>query len=157
MIYPGAAKRNEIEFYDRMFFPEVDDMEAAHAAIIAHNLSVRARCGGDSRRAEPAAPSLGRDLVRATIGMHRQDIATCHQGLSDEDRSAVGRVVVRFTVLPAGAVSEASVQASSTHPSAAAASCIVEAVRTWRFPASGGATPTTVTWPFQLPVSPAAQ
>lgn len=75
----------------------------------------------------------GRDATRASeirygLDLRRNEIAACNA----EPRRASGRVTLRLVVTPNGSVIAAGVT-SSTHPSAAVASCIERSARAWRF------------------------
>jgi TonB family protein len=93
------------------------------------------------------AGGLSKEAIRRTVRSHMSEIRHCYeQGLRSMPDLA-GRVSVRFTVRPDGAVLSSQV-AGSTLQSASTEQCMAGAVRRWAFPAAENGGVTVVTYPF---------
>lgn len=89
---------------------------------------------------------LDRAAVREVVRARIADVRGCYNTELLDDPAVAGRIVLAFTVTPAGDVREASV-AESTMPARFDA-CVRAAVTTWAFPASER--PTEIRYPFAL-------
>jgi TonB family protein len=104
--------------------------------------------------AAPAADlPFGADTVRATAEAHQAEVTGCYETTLARGQHPQGEVRVRFTVGKNGLVSHAAVQRSTLRQPRVEA-CIVQAVRSWRFPKP--ARPKTIVFPFRLSVDRAA-
>jgi TonB family protein len=95
----------------------------------------------------PRASALTVDRIGSTVRRHVTDVRVCYLHALRLRPDLAGRVVVRFTVDPAGAVSSARVESDSVGDPTMSA-CMLDAVRHWRFPA--GTESETVSYPFVL-------
>jgi TonB family protein len=93
--------------------------------------------------------SLDKEIIRRIVRRHINEVRYCYDQALALKPTLGGRVVVRFTIAPAGNVL-ASVLASSTLGSVAVESCVVNAVKRWEFPKPEGGGLVIVSYPFQL-------
>ena len=123
-------------------------MRPRPAALLALSL---AACHPAAPTPAPGAGSLEKDDIRAVVRAHIPDVRECYNRGLARDKNLVGRVDVRFTIGPTGAVSSASVQAT-TLPFWArfVGRCIARAARRWPFPAPDGGGSVIVSYPFVL-------
>jgi TonB family protein len=92
---------------------------------------------------------LSAEVVRRVNQRHINEVRFCYeQGLSRAP-DAEGRVVLRYTIAPAGVVKTAEV-ASSTVTYAQIGTCLTQAVRRWQYPAPEGGGVVTVSLPITL-------
>lgn len=99
------------------------------------------------RHAEATVGPLDKDVVRRIVRAHINEVRHCYnQGLA-KNPDLAGRVAVQFTIATTGRVSEAEI-ASSTLDDEDVGSCIVEAVKRWKFPKPDD--DVAVTYPFVL-------
>jgi hypothetical protein len=75
-------------------------------------------------------------------------VATCIERARSNDATLAGRLSVRLTIAPDGAIREATPVAA--RPMAPLARCLARAMVTWRVSATGASTDTVLTWPFEL-------
>jgi len=96
----------------------------------------------------PGGPGgrLDRAKTEALVKSHMSEVKRCYKWGSEPQTN--GRVTLRIAVSLTGAVTSAKVE-SSTLRSSAAESCIVEAVRSWKFPAPVGG-PAVALYPFDF-------
>lgn len=94
-----------------------------------------------------AAGSLDKAAIQGVIRQHRDQIRACYEDQLKKHPKLEGKVVVRFSISPSGAVSSAKV-VESTASNAALETCIAKRVATWVFPKPGGEGPVVVTYPF---------
>jgi TonB family protein len=93
--------------------------------------------------------ALDKEIVRRVIRLHLNEIKYCYEQELVRVPSLSGRLVVQFTIAPAGQVIAAFLQ-SSTLANARVESCAVQAVRRWPFPKPQGGGLVTVSYPFAL-------
>ncbi|MFK7985117.1 MAG: TonB family protein [Sandaracinaceae bacterium] len=93
--------------------------------------------------------SLAREVIRRVIRRHINEVRFCYEQELNARPDLTGRVSVRFTIGPTGAVQDSSVS-SSTLSNARVEQCIAQALRRWRFPAPPGGGVVVVTYPFVL-------
>jgi len=87
---------------------------------------------------------LTRSQVRREVNRHRNEITFCYEQALVSRPDLEGRVTVRFTVLPTGAVQTAV--ASDTMSGGRVGSCVSDSVQRWTFPQTAGVT--NVNYPF---------
>ncbi len=96
---------------------------------------------------------LSRAVIRGVIQEHVDEVRGCYEVALSTEPELTGRVIVSFIIISPGVVRSAAV-AESTLPlsplTSAVHDCIVEAVRTWRFPEPEGGRVVGVNYPFVL-------
>jgi TonB family protein len=85
--------------------------------------------------------------IHTTIRAHVGDVRTCYQAGLKRNPALEGRVLVLFRIDPMGDVVNAQAQ-SSTLGDQSVESCILAAVRRWKFDKPEGDVPVIVTYPF---------
>jgi TonB family protein len=93
--------------------------------------------------------TLDKEIVRRTVRRHLNEVRYCYEQALATHRDLQGRLVVQFTISPAGRVLAALLQ-SSTLGVASLDACVVGAVRRWEFPQPAGGGLVSVSYPFQL-------
>ena len=102
--------------------------------------------GTVSKTARTQSPQM-KASVHTTIRAHVGDIRTCYQTGLKRNPALEGRVLVLFRIDPMGDVVHAQAQ-SSTLGDQGVESCILAAVRRWKFDKPEGDVPVTITYPF---------
>jgi TonB family protein len=92
--------------------------------------------------------SLDKELIRNVIRSHIKEVKTCYESELEHKKDLAGKVMIRFTISPAGKVSESAVE-QTTLGNATVEKCIAEAVRGWEFPKPQGGS-VVVSYPFVL-------
>jgi TonB family protein len=103
--------------------------------------------------ATPTAPAaaggiLDRGKTEAVVKSHLSEVNRCYKWGRTDDTQTNGRVMLKISVSVTGAVTAAKVDSSSFR-STAVGSCIVEAARSWKFPAPVGG-PAVAYYPFDF-------
>jgi Ca-activated chloride channel homolog len=93
--------------------------------------------------------SLSKDVIRRIIKRHLNEVRFCYEQQLQSDPTLAGRVVIKFVVDARGDVIAASA-VESTFADTIIESCILQAVRRWKFPAPEGGGNVVVTYPFEL-------
>jgi serine/threonine-protein kinase len=96
----------------------------------------------------PASTSALEAAVRRASALNMSQVATCIERARSNDATLAGRLSVRLTIAPDGAIREATPVAA--RPMAPLARCLARAMVTWRVSATGASTDTVLTWPFEL-------
>lgn len=91
--------------------------------------------------------SLSRDVIRRVIRQHIRRVRYCYERQLQQDPNLNGRITVRFVISTAGLVQSASAT-NDTLGSQAVSTCVVQVVRTMRFPAPTGGGIVAVNYPF---------
>ena len=91
--------------------------------------------------------SLPRDAIRRVIRQHINRVRFCYERALAQDASLQGRITIQFIVAANGHVQSAAAT-SDTVGSGSVQSCVVQVVRTLRFPAPSGGGIVVVTYPF---------
>jgi hypothetical protein len=91
---------------------------------------------------------IDRDMVRRIVRAHINEVRSCYNAGLTKDPNLEGRVLIKFTILPTGKVTNAMV-AENTTKSTPVADCIAKAVKRWSFPKVAKGT-AIVTYPFRL-------
>ena len=92
--------------------------------------------------------SLSMDIIRRVIHGHRDQIRYCYARELTRHPDLSGKLTVKFTISTAGYVQQAAVSASALHH-AALERCILQKVRSWKFPEPRGGI-VIVNYPFIL-------
>ena len=77
--------------------------------------------------------ALDPEKVREVVSSHRSELRSCYVRAALEDPNLAGSCTIRIVVTGDGAVGTTSLQASSLH-SVSLGRCLLQLVRTWRFP-----------------------
>jgi TonB family protein len=93
--------------------------------------------------------SLEKEMIRAEIRTHVDEVRSCYEEGLEIDRELKGRVMVQFTIAADGTVIASTLQ-SSTIGGKSVNECIVAVVRCWRFPSPLGGGLVIVSYPFVL-------
>jgi TonB family protein len=124
------------------------DSSRIHPVLVATLLLACRTAPAPPPPAEGAPRVLDKDEVRQVVRANIHEVKACYEqkGLA-RDGDLTGRVGLQFTLDPRGAVADARVQSSTFPPGYDDLTvCIVERLRTWRFPATGGVV--AITYPF---------
>jgi biopolymer transport protein ExbD/Zn-dependent protease with chaperone function len=99
--------------------------------------------------AGPAAKqgSLDKEIIRGIIRDHIHEVKACYEAQLRKPPFPGGTVRVQFTIGPTGTVDESAL-ADTTMNDALVIDCLVEAIRTWKFPAPEGGGGVVVDFPF---------
>lgn len=105
--------------------------------------------------ADPAAAPVARAstaaldaAVRRASAAHMTQVATCIEHARANDPELAGRLSVRLTIAPDGAIREATPVAA--RPMQPLARCMARAMTTWTVGATGASADTVLTWPYEL-------
>jgi len=93
--------------------------------------------------------SLSSQVIRRVIKRHLNEVRFCYEQQLQSDPALKGRVVIRFVIDSKGNVT-AAVVAESTFNDTIVETCILQAVRRWKFPAPEGGGGVVVSYPFEL-------
>jgi len=118
------------------------------------------RGAGGSIRARSATPqirsgaamvtgSLSKQVIRRVIKRHINEVRFCYEQQLQSDPTLKGRVVIKFVIDSKGNVT-AAVVAESTFADTIIETCILQAVRRWKFPAPEGGGIVIINYPFEL-------
>ncbi|MDH5492959.1 MAG: AgmX/PglI C-terminal domain-containing protein, partial [Myxococcales bacterium] len=91
--------------------------------------------------------ALSSAVIRRVIGRHEGEVRFCYDQELDAHPGLGGRLQTRFVISSAGAVQAAAI-ASSELANPRMESCLLSAIRRWRFPAPGGGGVVIVNYPF---------
>jgi len=110
------------------------------------------RRGGGNRPAVVAGMaavrgSLSREVIRRVIRRHINRVRYCYERQLQSEPSLEGRLTIRFTIAATGN-SQSAAAVADTLGSGAVQSCVVQVVRTMRFPAPNGGGVVVVSYPF---------
>lgn len=92
--------------------------------------------------------TLSMDIIRRVIHGHRDQIRYCYARELTRQPDLSGKLTVKFTISTAGYVQQAAVSANALHH-AALERCILQKVRSWKFPEPRGGI-VIVNYPFIL-------
>ncbi len=92
---------------------------------------------------------LDRDQIAAVIARHQGEVIYCYEKGLQVQPGLSGRVGIRWVINGAGNVSTAAVESSSLK-SAQVEGCIVNHLRSWKFPKPVGGVNVKVSFPFVL-------
>ena len=91
--------------------------------------------------------SLDPEKVREIVSSHRAELRSCYQQAVTENPSLSGTCTVRIVVAGDGAVGSASLY-GSTFRSLSLGRCLLQLVRTWRFPPPADGKAVAVDYPL---------
>lgn len=92
-------------------------------------------------------PGYDRELVLKIVKRHQNQIRFCYETELSKDPSLEGKVTVAWTIDGTGSVSVAQI-AESGLKNDAVERCIVDRVRSWRFPEPAGGGEVAITFPW---------
>ncbi|MBL8953654.1 MAG: AgmX/PglI C-terminal domain-containing protein [Myxococcaceae bacterium] len=101
-------------------------------------------------RARPlnvGASSLSRDEISKVINAHLSDVQGCYERAMARSGGFGGRMMLEWRIAPAGDVTVARIKQTDVK-NAAFGSCVLERLKTWKFPRAPG--PSEVTFPVLL-------
>ena len=104
-----------------------------YGCSVATNLRRHAAAGPEVTLGEARTVGMDRELVRRVIRRHLNEVKFCYERELGRKPNLYGRVVVQFTIAPAGNVVASGIQ-SSTLGAPEVDQCIAQAVRRWEFP-----------------------
>jgi TonB family protein len=91
--------------------------------------------------------SIDGDKVREVVSSHKGELNSCYERAVLENQSLSGMSTLRIVIDRDGTVGTASVQ-SSTLRSVTMQRCLLQLVRSWRFPAPADGRPAAVDYPL---------
>jgi TonB family protein len=95
---------------------------------------------------------VDKEIVLRILRRHENETKFCYEKELMRQPDLGGEVSIRFTISPAGAVTESATERSTTHADSMD-QCVADAVRRWEFPKAGKAT--VVSYPVILKASKA--
>lgn len=95
------------------------------------------------------AQGLDREQIHAVIARNQGQIRFCYEKGLEQDTSLSGRVTVDFTIGANGLVSDSRVS-QTTIKNATVEECIMQRLRSWKFPLPDGGVNVKVSYPFNL-------
>jgi hypothetical protein len=101
--------------------------------------------------APPPPPPPGKledKQIADVVHAHQAEVDGCYAAAVKDQPGLVGTVQVAFVIAPSGQVSEAQRHESTTLAAPKLASCLVDRVKSWRFPAPSGSGEVAVLYPF---------
>jgi TonB family protein len=140
---PGQAAREEVACCVRRELRQAR-LPAPRRAL---SLVYVANAKPDSMDFKP--PQLSKGDVRRTIDSHLVQVRSCYENSMADGSRFEGRVEVQFAIAPDGSTPLARV-VRSTMPTPSAGCCIIDVIRSWRFPPNPGVGAVWVTYPFVL-------
>jgi serine/threonine protein kinase len=96
----------------------------------------------------PVASGLDPVKTQALVKSHLPEVQRCYERGKMDDPELKGRITLKISVSVTGAVTSAMVESSSLR-SSAVESCVVGAVKGWKFPVPVGG-PAVISYPFNL-------
>jgi TonB family protein len=96
--------------------------------------------------------SLPKEFIQRVIRKNIKQVQFCYERSLVVSPRLAGKVVVKFTIGPTGAVTEASV-GNSTLQDQKVEACILKAIRRWKFPSPKGGGIVDVSYPFVFKVN----
>ncbi len=131
-----AARRREAAA--RLFGALVQKMPSS---MVAHGSSIDLYCPPGQ-----LDEGCGKDVIQKLINEKTSHIQRCYEVELEKNPKLAGKVEVQWTITRSGEVTGVR-KKHSTLPSATAVQCILEQVRTWRFPVRDGRE-VVVSYPF---------
>lgn len=90
---------------------------------------------------------IDKDIVLEIVREHIDEVRGCYNEGLARDPKLAGRVAVNFVIGPDGYVASATIQEGIGDD---VDQCLVERVKTWKFPAPGGRGNVVITYPFNF-------
>ena len=97
----------------------------------------------------PTAAAVDPAPIQAVVRSRLTEIERCYDRGKMDDPELKGRVTVRIHIGPRGTVSADEIESSSLGNSIVE-SCILDAVRAWKFPVPAGGKSAIISYPFNL-------
>ena len=135
---PAPRRRPEASAWERAMEPAARPPSPAPPATVPEGAPAPAR----------VSTAALESAVRRTSAMNMGQVASCIARARDEDPALAGRLSVRLTLAPDGAVREATPVAP--RPMQPFARCLARAMSTWNVGPTGAASDTVLTWPYEL-------
>lgn len=111
-------------------------------------VQIKANVGSGSISGQEGTGQIDRNSVTAVFSRRKSAIKSCYERALKTNPNLKGKVTIKFTIGPAGRITDISV-AQNTTGDAGVGECIIGKVRAWRFePPSGGSV--TFSYPFLL-------
>jgi TonB family protein len=111
-------------------------------------VTIKANIGGGSVSGGEGTGTIDRDAVTSVFSRRKGAIKSCYERALKSNPNVKGKVTIKFTIGPAGRITDISVAANTTGDGEIG-DCIIEKVRGWKFdPPSGGSV--TFSYPFLL-------
>jgi Ca-activated chloride channel family protein len=93
--------------------------------------------------------TLSKEVIRRVIRQHVNQLRFCYEQELASIPDLSGKIVVEFTIDATGSVISAKIK-STTLGNSTVETCIVKALRSWKFPAPEGGGVVKVTYPFEF-------
>ena len=124
-------------------------LSCAHAPAGSHDLlcSPQELEPGHFTREDGSDGGLSRDLLGNLIRSHADEVKACYENALATRADLRGDLTLFWVIDPGGRVTRCCV-AQTTFSDLAVPRCVVERVRTWRFPEPIGRGNVTVTFPY---------
>ena len=117
------------------------------AALAGTGRRVRGRVGrAPTRSIQATGGTLSREAIQRVVGQHMHKIQACYERQLIVSPGLAGKIVFDWVISTSGSVSSAR-QVSSSLRNAAVANCILQQIRSWRFPQPQGGS-VQVRYPF---------
>jgi outer membrane biosynthesis protein TonB len=120
-------------------------------ALGAGNVGKGAVGGSVSRasaRTVSAQGTIDKDAVAKVINSHLHEVSSCYERALLKEPGLAGKIVLEWGITTSGSVSSTKTKSSSMK-SAAVEACIINAIKTWKFPAAKGAG-VMISYPFMF-------
>ena len=95
-----------------------------------------------------AQGTIDKDAVAKVINSHLHEVSSCYERALLKESGLAGKIVLEWQITTSGTVGYAKTK-SSTMKSAAVESCILIALKGWKFPQAKG-TGVVITYPFMF-------
>lgn len=111
-------------------------------AVVAAPVAKKVRASGGG---------ISREAVAKVINDHMDEINACYESALINDSNLLGRIEFEWTILQSGDVGDVKIK-SSTVKSSQLHSCIISAIKGWKFPKPNGAD-VIVSYPFVFDIT----
>jgi TonB family protein len=102
----------------------------------------------DSLQSGSEHPPVDKDVVRTIVRAHLDEVRGCYNEGLGRDPKLAGRVAVTFVIGPDGHVASAQIEEGIGDDGVER--CLVERVKTWKFPAPVGGGNVIISYPFNF-------
>ena len=127
----------------------------AHASETGEKADSAARIANVKPDVPTADGGLEKSIVQNVVRDHQGEIRSCYERALSGKPDISGRLTVVWTITSQGKVSEPSVKDSKLADESLE-NCIVDAVKSWEFPAPEGGGQVSVEFPFEFSVDTGA-
>jgi len=111
-------------------------------AVVAAPVAKKVRASGGG---------ISREAVAKVINDHMDEVNACYESALVNDSNLLGRIEFEWTILQSGDVGDVKIK-SSTVKSSQLHSCIISAIKGWKFPKPNG-TDVIVSYPFVFDIT----